>query len=82
MNHREERDFAIHLHLSAEFGPDYEGDDDGFAWYEDFQRRVRPKVVAAIFTALAGDPSFRAVAAPRGRDPESGLDIDVSRAKT
>lgn len=81
MTHREEREFVVHLHLSAEFPADYEGDDDGFAWHEDFQARVRPKLVAAIFSALAGS-GFRAVAAPRGRDPEHGVDIDVVREVT
>ena len=79
MNHREERQFVIQLNLSAEFGPDYEGDDDGFAWHEEFLAHARPKIIAAVFAALASDRGFRAVAAPRGRDPDSGVDIDVIR---
>jgi len=79
MNHREERQFVINLNLSAEFPPDYEGDDDGFAWHEEFQARIKAKVVAAVFTALAEERRWKAIAAPRGRDPETGVDIDVSR---
>jgi hypothetical protein len=82
MNHREERDFTLRLHLSAEFPADYDGDDDGFAWHEDFQARVRPRIVAAVFAALAAVPGFRAVAAPRGADPEDGVDLEVSRVRT
>jgi len=77
VTHREEKTFAITLHLLADFADDYAGDDDGFAWHEQFQRTVRPALVAAVFDALRADPRFRAVAAPRGRDPESALDLDV-----
>ena len=77
MTHREEKTFSITLHLSAEFADDYAGDDDGFAWHERFQAAVRPLLVTAVHDALRADSKFRAVAAPRGRDPESALDLDV-----
>jgi hypothetical protein len=76
--HREEKSFSITLHLSAEFAEDYSGEDDGFAWHERFQQTVRPALIAAVYEALRAQPKFRAVAAPRGRDPESALDLDVS----
>ena len=78
MTHREHKTFSITLHLSAEFADDYSGDDDGFVWHERFQHRVRPALVAAVYEALRAAPRFRAVSAPRGRDPESALDLDVS----
>jgi len=78
VSHREEKTFSITLHLSADFADDYSGDDDGFAWHERFQQTVRPALVTAIYEALRAQPRFRAVAAPRGRDPESALDLDVS----
>ena len=78
MTHREEKTFTITLHLSADFADDYTGDDDGFAWHERFQQTVRPALVNAVHEALRAQPKFRAVPAPRGRDPESALDLDVS----
>jgi hypothetical protein len=78
VSHREEKTFSITLHLSADFADDYTGDDDGFAWHERFQHGLRPALVAALHEALRADPRFRAVAAPRGRDPESALDLEVS----
>ncbi len=77
MDHREEREFEIHLHLAACFADDYEGDEDGYAWHELFQRELKPRLVAAVFDALRSHPRFRALAAPRGRDPEQALEIDV-----
>ena len=78
MTHREEKTFTITLNLSAEFADDYTGDDDGFAWHERFQQTVRPALVAAVYDALRLHPRFRAVSAPRGRDPESALDLDLT----
>jgi hypothetical protein len=78
VTHREEKTFSITLHLSADFPDDYSGDDDGYAWHERFQQMLRPAVVSAVFDALRAAPRFTAVAAPRGRDPESALDLEVS----
>jgi len=78
VTHREERTFTISLHLSAEFADDYAGDDDGFAWHERFQQTLRPALIAAVHEALRRDPRFHAVSAPRGRDPETALDLDVT----
>ena len=78
MTHREQKTFTITLHLSADFQDDYTGDEDGFVWHERFQQAVRPALIAALHDALRAEPRFHAVAAPRGRDPESALDLDVS----
>jgi hypothetical protein len=79
MRHREEKAFTIQLHLSAEFEADYEGEDDGYAWFEQFDQRLRPKVVAAVMDALRNQPGWSVFAAPRGRDPSDAVDIEVKR---
>ncbi|HVJ19559.1 MAG TPA: hypothetical protein VM686_29265 [Polyangiaceae bacterium] len=79
MTHREEREFSLHLHLSAEFSDDYEGDDDGFAWFDHFEQELKPRLISAVFDVLQKTPRWQAVAAPRGRDPELALEIDVKR---
>jgi hypothetical protein len=79
MIHREEREFAIHLYLSAEFDEDYEGDDDGYAWFARFEQGLKPRLLNAVFEVLKNDPNFEAVAAPRGRDPDTAIEIGVRR---
>jgi hypothetical protein len=79
MTHREERQFTIALHLSAEFPDDYEGDDDGYAWHEAFDQRIRGRVVAAVIDALRSEPGWQIVPAPRGRHPSDAVDIEVRR---
>ena len=77
--HREEREFSIVLNVSAEFDDDYAGDDDGFVWHERFERDLKPRLVAAVFDVLRSDPSWQAVAAPTGRDPDRAVEIAVRR---
>ncbi len=79
MTHREEQSFSIELQLVAEFDDDYEGDDDGYAWVESFERDLKPRLVRALFDALRADPRWTATAAPRGRDPSRALEIEVRR---
>nr|PZN25792.1 MAG: hypothetical protein DIU78_09465 [Pseudomonadota bacterium] len=77
--HREERDFSIVLHVAAEFGDDYDGDEDGFAWFESFERELKPRLVAADFAVFPSVPPFAPWPAQRGRDPERALEIAVTR---
>ena len=75
--HREEGRFDIRIELSAEFGEEYEGDDDGYAWLRRFQEEVRPRLARAVFDALRSDPSFRAIPTSRGASPDENMEIDV-----
>jgi len=75
--HREEGALTIRIELSAEFGEEYEGDDDGNAWIETFRKDVQPRVVRAVFEALRGDKRFDAIPVSRGRSPDDNVDIEV-----
>lgn len=75
--HREERSFAIELALVAEFDESYEGDEDGFAWHARFEAQLKPRIVAAVTDALRTDPKFQLVVAPRGKDPERALELEL-----
>jgi hypothetical protein len=75
--HREEGRFVVRIELSAEFGEDYEGDDDGYAWLEAWRARVQPRLVRAVFEQLRAEPGFSAVPASRGKNPEDEIEIAV-----
>ena len=75
--YREEGRFTIQLELSGEFGEDYEGELDGYAWLEDWKVAVRPKVVAAVFEALRANGKFDAIPVSRGANPDTTLEIEV-----
>ena len=80
--HREEGRFVVRIELSAEFGEDYEGDDDGNAWLQAFRERVQPRLVRAVFNELRAEPGFSAVPVSRGRDPQEELEIAVTFERT
>jgi hypothetical protein len=75
--HREEGSFSVLVDLSAEFGEDYEGDEDGNAWLERWRATVRPRLTRAIFEQLRSEPGFSAHAVSRGKNPEDALEIAV-----
>ena len=79
MPYREERSYRVEIVLSAEFGEDYEGEEDGYAWHERFERVVRPRVVRAVLEALASDPGWRVVPATRGVSASDALEVRVER---
>lgn len=75
--HREEGRFVVRIELSAEFGEDYEGDDDGNAWLEAFRARVQPRLVRAVMDQVRAEPGFSAVPASRGKSPDEEVEIAV-----
>ncbi len=75
--HREDGSFSVRIELSAEFGEDYEGDDDGYAWLAAWRSRVQPRLARAIFEQLRAEPGFTALPVSRGRNPEEALEIEV-----
>jgi hypothetical protein len=75
--YREEGRFVISVDLAAEFGDDYEGDADGYAWLEAWKANVRPRLLTAVMTALRADPAYVAVPVSRGKNPDSELEVSV-----
>ncbi len=75
--HREERSYTVEVSLVAEFDDSYEGDEDGYAWYERFESVLKPRLTAAVSEALRADPRFTLLAAPRGKDPERTLELEL-----
>ncbi len=75
--HREEGSFTVRVELFAEFGEDYEGDDDGNAWLERWRARVQPRLVRAVFEQLRSEARFTAIPVSRGSNPEDAIEIAV-----
>jgi hypothetical protein len=76
--HREEGEFDIRIELSADFGDDYAGEADGFAWLESWRARVRPRIARAVMSELRAEPGFSAIPTSRGKSPEDELVISVT----
>jgi len=79
MAYREERELVIRLHLSAEFDPSYEGEDDGYEWYRAFDSEVRPELLRALVRVLADHPGYRITPINRGLDTHEEIELAVER---
>jgi hypothetical protein len=75
--HREERSFSIELNLVAEFDESYEGEEDGFVWFERFESGLKQELTRAVTEALQKHPRFALLAAPRGKDPDRTLELEL-----
>lgn len=76
--YREEGTFTIRLDLEANFGDDYEGDEDGYAWLEAWKASVRPALVRAVVHALRENGRFAVVPTSRGETPDREARFAVS----
>ncbi len=78
-DHLEEREFTLRFSLEARFRDDYDGDLDGFAWLPDWEKRVKPAVVKAVFDAIERQPGWRAHVRNRGASTEDEIEVVVER---
>jgi hypothetical protein len=76
--YREERELVIRLHLSAEFDEAYEGDDDGYEWYQAFDAGVRPQLVKALMRVLVDSGRYKVTPINRGLDAHEELELAVT----
>jgi hypothetical protein len=79
MPYREERELVIRLHLSAEFHEAYEGDADGYEWYGEFDRQLRPALVRELMRVLTATGAYRITPINRGLDAHEELELSVER---
>ena len=75
--HREERSYSVEVNLVAEFDDTYEGDEDGFAWFDRFESGLKQRLTAAVTEVLRTDPRFTLMVAPRGKDPDRTLELEL-----
>ena len=64
--HREDTTWVIRIEAGAEFDEAYDGDLDGFAWRELFQRQIQARVVAAVLREISAVPGWRVRTGNRG----------------
>ena len=75
--YQEEKTFTVRFSLEAHFPEDYEGEDDGYAWQQDWETRVMPGVVKSIFTNLRQYPSWSARIRNRGVSQSDEIEISL-----
>ena len=77
MDHVEEREFTLRLQVRCVFPETYEGDEDGYAWWEEFPALAAEIVGAAKQLAAARAWSVRP--ANRGRPADEEVTLLLER---
>lgn len=73
--YQEETSFNIRFSLEANFADDYEGDEDAMAWVRDWEARVKPDVMKAIFHTLRQFPEWAAHIRNRGMAATDEIEV-------
>ena len=50
--YQEEKTFTLRFSLEASFPDDYEGDEENQAWVREWDTRIKPDLVKALFESL------------------------------
>ena len=72
---KEEKTFTLRLTLEARFPPEYEGDDDDYAWLHDWETRMKPDLLKAVMASLRAAPSWSAHVRNRGMAATDEVEI-------
>jgi hypothetical protein len=75
----EDREFTLRIEIRCAFPDDYEGEADGFAWWDDVEP-IMPEVVRAAAEVLRRRaPEWRVRPANRGRPNNEEVTLVVER---
>lgn len=77
--HREEKTFRLRFSLEVSFPEDYEGEEDEFAWVQDWEARIKPQLLKSVFDSLRQHPAWSAHIRNRGISPVDEIEVVVSR---
>jgi hypothetical protein len=77
----EERDFTLRIQVRCRFPEDYDGDADGYAWWDDMQPAAA-EIVRAAVAILARQPGCRIHPENRGRPTSEEVTLVVERVAT
>ena len=72
---QEEKTFNFRITLEAQFPEEYGGDEDNYAWLQDWERRIKPDLLKTMFEALRKHGSWTAHVRNRGVSPLDEIEI-------
>jgi hypothetical protein len=78
MDHVEEREFTLRLQVRCVFPEGYEGDADGYAWWQEFPI-VAAEIVSAAKRVVAARGGWNVRPANRGRPADEEITLILER---
>jgi hypothetical protein len=77
--YQEDKTFTLRFSLEARFPDDYEGDNDHQAWVQNWETRIKPDLIKAVFASLRQTPAWKAYTRNRGKSPDEEIEIVLER---
>jgi len=77
--YHEEKTFNLRFHLEAQFTEEYDGDEDAHAWEYDWDTRIKPEIIKAVFEALRNAPSWSSHIRNRGKSSADEIEIAMMK---
>lgn len=71
----EEKAFRLRFSLEAQFPEDYDGEQDNYAWLQEWEREIKPELLKLIFDTLRRHSSWKIHVRNRGLSPLDEIEI-------
>lgn len=78
MDYVEQRDFTLRFEVRCSFPPEYEGEEDGYEWAQQF-RPIAAEIVAAAAAVVRRHGGWAVHTGNRGRSSEDEVTLVVER---
>ncbi len=77
--YQEEKTFTLRFSLEASFPDDYEGEEDNQAWIREWETRIKPDLLRALFESLRQHRPWQTHVRNRGISPADEIEIVLAR---
>ncbi len=77
--YQENKTFTLRFSLETRFSDDYEGDDDHYAWVQNWDTHIKPHLIKTVFESLRRTPEWKAYTRNRGKSPDEEIEIVLER---
>jgi hypothetical protein len=77
--YQEEKTFILRFSLEASFPDDYEGEEENQVWLGEWETRIKPDLIRALFESLRQHRSWQAHVRNRGISPADEIEIVLAR---
>ncbi len=77
--YQEEKTFTLRFTLEASFPDDYEGEEDTQTWVREWEARIKPDLLKALFELLRQHRSWQTHVRNRGKSPDDEIEIVLAR---
>ena len=76
---KEEKTFNLRFSLEATFPDEYEGEEDDRRWLKEWEQRIKPEMIKAVFDSLRRHAAWKAHIRNRGASPLDEIEIALEK---